>query len=647
MRVRMVMGVVLGFALASATYGGPNTVTYQGSVVNSDGRPVADGNYNMRFGIFNVATAGTWLWHEDLTGVAVKGGLFSVSLGNALPFGPLFANNTSLWLEVAVDLNHWSGYESSEIYSPRQKLAAVPWAMDSDTLDRRHAAEFSLTTHNHNTAYWRQAGNAGTTSGTSFLGTTDNVALDWRVNNARAFRIEPGAVSPNLIGGWRDNSANPAVAGATIGGGGSGGAANRVSDNFGTVGGGRANVAGNDAGDTSDTFFATVAGGRNNRAGGADATVGGGRYNQAVNSGTTVGGGGWNQAIGYGATIAGGQNITASGMLVAVGGGEWNVASGDYATVGGGYGNASTATKSTVAGGDRNHAGGYYASVGGGYKNTASGNFATVGGGYCNIASGLSATVAGGGWDFLGPIPNVASGSWATVSGGFGNVASGNAATVSGGIGNAAAGSSSYAAGYEAKANHQGAFVWSDSRGPAFASTAQDQFSARATGGVRFVSAVSPTTVGVQLPAGGNAWAPISDRNVKENFVDVDGKGILERLAAIPLQTWNLKTQDPAIRHIGPMAQDFYAAFGVGEDDKHITTCDADGVALAAIQGLYSVLQEKIAEVAALKADKDAQLAAQQEQIAALQQKAAAQEQRDAALELRLAALETLVAVSK
>ena len=66
---------------------------------------------------------------------------------------------------------------------------------------------------------------------------------------------------------------------------------------------------------------------------------------------------------------------------------------------------------------------------------------------------------------------------------------------------------------------------------------------------------------------------------------------------------------DTAIRHIGPMAQDFYAAFGVGPDDKHITTVDADGVALAAIQGLnqkveaqQSELQQKQTEITELKA---------------------------------------------
>ncbi len=64
--------------------------------------------------------------------------------------------------------------------------------------------------------------------------------------------------------------------------------------------------------------------------------------------------------------------------------------------------------------------------------------------------------------------------------------------------------------------------------------------------------------------------------------------------------TWNYRSQDAAIRHIGPVAQDFYAAFGVGEDDRHISTIDADGVALAAIQGLYQVVQQKETRIADL-----------------------------------------------
>ena len=68
---------------------------------------------------------------------------------------------------------------------------------------------------------------------------------------------------------------------------------------------------------------------------------------------------------------------------------------------------------------------------------------------------------------------------------------------------------------------------------------------------------------------------------------------LLARLNEIPIETWSYKAQDDTIRHMGPMAQDFRAAFGLGSDDKHISTVDADGVALAAIQELYRmVLQE-------------------------------------------------------
>jgi hypothetical protein len=73
-------------------------------------------------------------------------------------------------------------------------------------------------------------------------------------------------------------------------------------------------------------------------------------------------------------------------------------------------------------------------------------------------------------------------------------------------------------------------------------------------------------------------------------------------LADVPIETWNLKSQPDSIRPIGPMAQDFAAAFGVGEDDKHIGTVDADGVALAAIQGFYRLLQQKDEQIAALTA---------------------------------------------
>jgi trimeric autotransporter adhesin len=82
----------------------------------------------------------------------------------------------------------------------------------------------------------------------------------------------------------------------------------------------------------------------------------------------------------------------------------------------------------------------------------------------------------------------------------------------------------------------------------------------------------------------------------------VNARDVLSHVATLPLEMWNFRAQDPSIRHIGPMAQDFYAAFGVGEDEKHISTVDADGVALAAIQGLYQELKDRDAKIATLEA---------------------------------------------
>lgn len=91
---------------------------------------------------------------------------------------------------------------------------------------------------------------------------------------------------------------------------------------------------------------------------------------------------------------------------------------------------------------------------------------------------------------------------------------------------------------------------------------------------------------------------PPSDRNLKEEFAPIDNGAILELVARLPISSWNFKS-DPATRHIGPMAQDFYAAFDVGPDDKHIATIDADGVALAAIQGLNQKLADQVKAQAA------------------------------------------------
>jgi hypothetical protein len=95
-----------------------------------------------------------------------------------------------------------------------------------------------------------------------------------------------------------------------------------------------------------------------------------------------------------------------------------------------------------------------------------------------------------------------------------------------------------------------------------------------------------------------------SDRNVKQDFAPVDCWKVLEQVAQLPEQTWAYK-DDPGTKHLGPMAQDFYAAFGTGADDKHIAVVDEGGVALAAIQGLDQKLKEKDTEIKELKQSVD------------------------------------------
>jgi len=197
-----------------------------------------------------------------------------------------------------------------------------------------------------------------------------------------------------------------------------------------------------------------------------------------------------------------------------------------------------------------------------------------------------------------GGLNNTASGVAATVGGGFGNTASGYFATAGGGFGNIAAGTGSFVAGSNALNEtpaHVGVFLFADSSGYAFHSAAANEFAARATGGVRFVLGIdgSGTPTWSCAASSANSWACSSDRNLKENFQPVDVAGVLQRVVGLPLYLWNAKGTAPNVKHLGPTAQDFMAAFALGNSDKMIGMQDADGVALAAIQGLNQRLEEQ------------------------------------------------------
>lgn len=402
------------------------------------------------------------------------------------------------------------------------------------------------------------------------------------------------AVTANwaVIGGGRDNQATALL--AVIGGGGTDDPAhpergNVVYDQFGTIGGGSRNQAGSNDSNPTTQEATTVAGGLGNRALAALATIGGGG---GVSSGNTV--------YDSGGVVVGGSRNSA-------GRDDGNATTDTYAFVGGGAGNRAAARFATVAGGggdvqsDGNFAYDAYGSIAGGQANQtgiddanqASQQWATVGGGFTNRALASSATVAGGS-------SNTSTGVGASIGGGQSNSANGNYAAVPGGNGNSADGQYSFAAGRQAAANLDGCFVWADASGSPLTCGTANRFVARAAGGVQFLTNAAGSA-GVQVAAGSGSWSSVSDRNAKQQVTPVDGRQVLERLAAVPINTWSYKTQSPDVRHIGPMAQDFAAAFAVGEDSRLISNVDADGVALAAIQGLYAMLREKDAELAMLR----------------------------------------------
>ena len=93
------------------------------------------------------------------------------------------------------------------------------------------------------------------------------------------------------------------------------------------------------------------------------------------------------------------------------------------------------------------------------------------------------------------------------------------------------------------------------------------------------------------------------DRNIKENFALVEPQDVLNCLSRIPIETWNYTWDDPSVRHISPMAQDFFSTFSVGEDDKHIHPIDVSGVAFASIQALFQSLQQTRLELQTLRAE--------------------------------------------
>ncbi len=787
--------------------------TYQGQLTENS--VPATGLYDFRFTLHD-STGGAEVLAGPLTqeSIEVINGLFTTTLD----FGAAVFTGSDRWLEIGLRTNGGSAFTA---LAPRQSFTSTPYAIRAAQFSGQigggqlagtydNAITFSNPANSFNGSgaglaelnasalasgtvpaaalgnAWRIGGNAGTTAGANFVGTTDNQPLELVVNGRRGLRIEPTINdAPNVIGGASVNRVRSGVVGATVGGGGAANYfgssfTNAIESDFGVVSGGGMNLIG------TNSPFATIGGGGGNVVlpGGVYSTVSGGTLNRIeFSSERATIAGGWANVIhsnANNATISGGQlhTIHSSAAAAHIAGGSQNTIHGgaQTATIGGGGSNEifANASRGTISGGANNSIqnDAREATIGGGGLNIIAANAqnATIGGGAANRidTNAFSASIAGGFGNLVASDGNNSSigggqsntihaaALSSTIGGGLGNGVLDDFGTIPGGYDNRA-GFSSFAAGYRAKADHAGSFVWADFTGADFPTTGAGQFLIRASGGVG-INKTNPTTaldvngtvtatafngpgsgltalnagnlssgtladarlsgnvalrnqnntfsanqsvplgsaaapglsftgdtdtglfspaantvalatggaerlrvtsggnvgMGIASPAdplhintasggtslrltSGGSWPLVlnqsassvftitnggqgqffliaggnvgigtnnpaqrlhvvgnilatgtvtgsSDRNVKENFAPVDPAAVLEKVVGLPIQSWSYVGEPTP--HIGPVAQDFYEAFRVGQDDRHISMVDADGVALAAIQGL-------------------------------------------------------------
>ena len=151
-----------------------------------------------------------------------------------------------------------------------------------------------------------------------------------------------------------------------------------------------------------------------------------------------------------------------------------------------------------------------------------------------------------------------------TVAGGVNNTATGYYSTAAGGIRNAARGLTSFAAGNSANASANGSFVWCAYDGTHCDSgPAANTFLVAVNGPIYMFDGFNGQ--GCYLKPGTAGWQCSSDRNLKNNIRPIESRSVLEGVAHMPISQWSMKADTAGYNHIGPMAQDFYAAFGLGD----------------------------------------------------------------------------------
>jgi hypothetical protein len=547
-------------ALAPAAHAGE--FVYQGQL---DDRGVpANGRYDVRVAAFgDEKSPQTLLAPIEFPGIEVKDGHFE------LRFDAPLAGDREAWLEVAVrdaGASAWAGIPG------RSKAIAAPLIG----------------------ACWGVTGDSGSNPATNFLGTTDAQPLVLRTQGVRSLRIEPSAelfagspITANIIAGSFVNGVSSGVRGATIAGGGyefaaaPGSQRNHVTDHYGSIGGGYANMVGNDAAPADDATTATVGGGRSNGATARDATVAGGSDNYATQGSSAVGGGAGNTASGYLSVVAGGYLNCAGGSASSAGGYRAKVRQGSLSgAVGAGC--SGVATTGTERGDQGTFVWADYQDAD--FTSTGTDQFLVRAQG--GMAINTNTPTPGNALTVAGHVSVPASGLF------FGSATRQMLNLFGNGFGSGVQLNTHYFRSGTGFAWFQGG-------------THNDGENNPGAGGSVLMT-LTPNGISPALTYSGRARAQnfenVSDRAVKTDFLDVDVGAVLGQVIRLPLSSWRY-IDAPGERHLGPVAQDFRALFGLGASERTISTVDSAGVALAAIQGLNAKLES---ENAALREDNQA-----------------------------------------
>lgn len=547
----------LGFALicaltllifANTSHAQTTTFTYQGSLVISGS--AANGSYDLQFKLYDQLSGGSLQGSPDtvtVSNVAVSNGIFTVDLD----FGALGFPGAARYLEISV---RPAGSGSFTTLSPRQQLTSTPYAIRS--LNATSADSATTTTSFSGTLAGEVTGTQSATVISSVGGVTaSNLASGATLaNNATNANTSTAIVRRDTTGSF---TAGTVTATLFSGSGSSLTNLNASNISSGTLDDVRlsSSVA---LKNTANTFTA----------------------NQTVNanltqSGTLVQFTPTDGFVAKGTFGSGTIPATGSGVRIMwypkraafraglVGGSEW-----DDANIG----------TASVALGDNTKASGSSA--------FAAGSLTTASGA-SSVAFGDSTTASG---------PSSVAFGFGTTASGFFTTALGQAASTNG---------------------MNGSFVYGDnSTSSTVSATTTNQFVVRAQnlwfGTNNSVTNTSgrflETSTGAYLTTGGT-WTNSSSRTLKTNFATVSPRDVLQKVLQLPIQTWNYKAEDARVRHIGAISQDFNLLFGFGDSAETISTVDADGVALAAIQGLHEELK-----------DRDDKLAQQQQELGQLKQ---------------------------